>query len=94
MGFRYELQPADGDDAGSFETSASDWKVGDTLIADGNRHYVVTAVLLPERLAEFVDGVENGSSRSSFSDVASSGKMTGVAPGSALHEHLRHTWHP
>jgi hypothetical protein len=42
-GFRYELRLADGDDAGTFETSSSDWKVGDTLIADGNRHYRVTA---------------------------------------------------
>jgi hypothetical protein len=29
-------------------------------VADGNRRYRVTAVLAPERLAEFVDGVENG----------------------------------
>ncbi len=61
MGFRYELRLADGDDAGTLETAASeDWQVGDTLIADGNRRYKVTAVLAPERLAEFVDGVENG----------------------------------
>jgi hypothetical protein len=60
MSFSFELRLADGDDAGTFETSASDWKVGDTLIADGNRRYRVTAVLAPERLAEFVDGVENG----------------------------------
>ena len=37
MGFRYELRLADGVDAGAFETSSSDWKVGDILIADGNR---------------------------------------------------------
>jgi hypothetical protein len=61
MGFKYELRLADGDDAGTLETAASEnWKVGDTLIADGNRRYRVTAVLAPERLAEFVDGVENG----------------------------------
>jgi hypothetical protein len=60
MGFVYALRLADGDDAGSFDTSASDWKVGDTLIADGNRRYRVTAVLAPERLEEFVDDVENG----------------------------------
>ncbi len=54
MGFKYELRLADGDDAGTLETAASEnWKVGDTLIANGNRHYRVTAVLAPERL----DGV-------------------------------------
>ncbi len=58
--FKFELRLADGDDADSFETSASDWQVGDTLIADGNRRYRVTAELAPEWLAEFVDGVENG----------------------------------
>ena len=58
--FRFELRLADGDDAGSFDNSAADWKVGDTLIADGNRRYRVTAVLAPERLAEFVDGALNG----------------------------------
>jgi hypothetical protein len=60
MGFRDELRLADGDDAGTFETSSSDWKVGDTLIADGNRRYRVTAIVPLERLAEFVDGAENG----------------------------------
>ena len=60
MSFRYELRLADGDDAGSFETFASDWKVGDTLIADGNRHYRVTAVIPLARIEEFVDGAENG----------------------------------
>jgi hypothetical protein len=58
--FKFELRLADGDDAGTFETSSSDWKVDDTLIADGNRRYRVTAVVPVERLAEFVDGVENG----------------------------------
>ena len=63
MGFKYELRLADGDDAGTLETAASEnWKVGDTLIANanGNRRYRVTAVLAPERLAEFLDGVECG----------------------------------
>ena len=61
MGFKYELRLADGDDAGTLETAATEnWQVGDTLIADGNRRFRVTAVLAPERLAEFVDGVENG----------------------------------
>ena len=68
MGFKYELRLADGDDAGTFETSASEnWQVGDTLIADGNRRYRVTAVLAPERLAEFVDGWRTACSRSSRS---------------------------
>jgi hypothetical protein len=60
MSFAFELRLADGDDAGTFQTSASDWKVGDTLIADGNRHYRVTAVILLEKIAEFVDGASNG----------------------------------
>ncbi len=61
MGVKYELRLADGDDAGTLETAATEnWQVGDTLIADGNRRFRVTAVLAPERLAEFVDGVENG----------------------------------
>jgi hypothetical protein len=51
---------ADGDDAGTFETSSSDWKVGDTVIADGNRRYKVTAVVPLEKIAEFVDGALNG----------------------------------
>ena len=58
--FKFELRLADGDDAGSFETSASEGQVGDTLIADGSRRYRVTAELAPEWLAEFVDGDENG----------------------------------
>ena len=61
MGFKYELRLADGDDAGTLETAASEnWQVGDMVIANGNRHYRVTAVLAPERLVEFVDGVESG----------------------------------
>jgi hypothetical protein len=60
MSFAFELRLADGDDAGTFQTSASDWKVGDTLIADGNRHYRVTAVIPLEKIAEFVDGASNG----------------------------------
>lgn len=58
--FRFELRLADGDDAGTFETSSSDWKVGNTLIADGNRRYKVTAIIPLERIAEFVDGALNG----------------------------------
>jgi hypothetical protein len=60
MAFRYDPRLADGDDAGSFDTSTSDWRVGDTLIADDNQRYRVTAVLAPERLAKFLDGVESG----------------------------------
>jgi len=37
MGFRYELRLADGDDAGTFDTAVSDWKVGDVVIAAGPR---------------------------------------------------------
>jgi hypothetical protein len=48
------------DDAGTFETSASDWKNGDTLIADGNRRYRATAVIPLPRLEEFLDGALNG----------------------------------
>jgi hypothetical protein len=33
---------------------------GDTLIADGNRRYRVTAVIPLPRLEEFVDGARNG----------------------------------
>jgi hypothetical protein len=59
MSFSFELRLADGDDAGTFETSTSAWHVGDMLIADGNRRYRVTAVIPLERLEEFVDGARN-----------------------------------
>jgi hypothetical protein len=35
-GFRFELRVADGDDAGSFETSEANWQSGETVIAHGN----------------------------------------------------------
>jgi hypothetical protein len=53
--FRYELKTTDGDDAGTFESSRCDWKAGDDLIASGNRHMRVTAVIPQELVAEFVD---------------------------------------
>lgn len=58
--FHYELRLADGDDAGTIETGGCDWQPGDTLIADGNRRYKITAVIPVERIAEFVDGALNG----------------------------------
>jgi hypothetical protein len=56
MSYRFELRLADGDDAGSFETSEARWQVGDSVIAYGNKRFRVTAVLPIERIAEFVDG--------------------------------------
>jgi hypothetical protein len=46
--------------------SSPDWKVGDTLIADGNRRYRVTAIVPPPRLEEFVDGALNGMLRAAL----------------------------
>ncbi len=66
MSFSFELRLADGDDAGTFNTSASASQVGDTLIADGNRFYRVTAVLAPERLAEFVYGAAKNRPRPNY----------------------------
>ena len=58
--FKFELRLVDGDDAGTFDSAVSDWTVGDVLIADGNRRFRVTAVVPLEKIAEFVDGAENG----------------------------------
>jgi len=55
MGFRFELRFADGDDAGSIETSEGNWLPGDILIGQGNRRYRITAVIPGERISEFVD---------------------------------------
>ncbi|HEX4525475.1 MAG TPA: hypothetical protein VH108_01900 [Gaiellaceae bacterium] len=60
MSYRFELKLADGDDAGRLETSEGNWQVGDTLIAHGNVHYRVTAVVPVERIAEFVEEPTNG----------------------------------
>ena len=60
MSYRFGLRLADGDDAGSFETSEANWQVGDTLIAHGNKRFRVTAVVPVERIAEFVDEPLNG----------------------------------
>lgn len=40
--------------------SSEVFKVGDTVIAHGNRHYKVTAVIPIELAAEFVDGPTRG----------------------------------
>jgi hypothetical protein len=53
--FKYELKTTEGDDAGAFESSRCDWQAGDELIASGNRHMRVTAVIPQELVAEFVD---------------------------------------
>jgi hypothetical protein len=55
MAFRYELRYADGEDAGSIETSETRWQSGDTLIGHGNRHYRVAAVIPIGRVEEFVE---------------------------------------
>ena len=60
MGFLYTLRLADGDDAGTFDSTSSSWSVGDTLIADGNRRYKVTAIVPLEKIAEFVDDATYG----------------------------------
>jgi hypothetical protein len=58
MSYRFELRLADGDDAGSLETNEGNWQPGDIVIAHGNRHLRVTAVVPVERIGEFVDGPE------------------------------------
>jgi hypothetical protein len=60
MSYRFELRLADGDDAGSLETNEGNWQPGDIVIAHGNRHLRVTAVVPVERVAEFVDAPTNG----------------------------------
>ncbi len=60
MMFRFELRLADGDDAGTLETAEPGWRVGDTLIADGNRRYRITRVVSLELVREFVGGALNG----------------------------------
>lgn len=55
MAFKYELRNKDGDDAGAVESGRCDWQAGDELIASGNRHMRVTAVIPQDLVAEFVD---------------------------------------
>ena len=55
MSYPFELRLADGDDAGSLETVEANWQPGDTIIAHGNKHSRITAVVPVERVAEFVD---------------------------------------
>jgi hypothetical protein len=74
--FRFELRLADGDDVGTFETAEPGWKVGDTLIADGNRRYHVTAVL----------------ARQSGSRSSSTGWKTVCSRSSRSRPKFRHVW--
>jgi hypothetical protein len=60
LSYRFELRLADGDDAGNLETSEANWRVGDVVVAHGNKRYRVTAVVPVERIAEFVDAPMNG----------------------------------
>ncbi len=54
MGFRYELKTPDGDDAGTFESSRSDWRAGDVFIGHGNTRWRILAVVSLPLLEEFV----------------------------------------
>jgi hypothetical protein len=45
MGFKFELRLADGDDAGSLETSEANWQPRDSVIAHGNRRFRVVSVV-------------------------------------------------
>ncbi len=60
MMLRFELRFADGGDVGSFETAEPGWTVGDTLVADGSRHYRITKIVPLELVQEFVDGGLHG----------------------------------
>jgi hypothetical protein len=55
MGFRYELRLPDGDDAGTFESTVSDWQVGDEFRGAGNVRYRISAVIPLPLVEEFVD---------------------------------------
>jgi hypothetical protein len=55
MGFRYELRTADGDDAGTFETGAADWQVGNVFRGERNRQFRIRSMVPLERIEEFVD---------------------------------------
>jgi hypothetical protein len=58
--FSYELRYPGGGDAGTFETNLSDWAVGDTFRADGNRLFRITAIIPAELVAEFIEGPVRG----------------------------------
>ena len=60
MGFSYELKYRDGGDAGTFVTNLSDWAVGDTFRADGNRPMRITAIIPAELVGEFIEGPVRG----------------------------------
>src|SRR5260221_11654776 len=55
MGFRYELRTPGGDDAGTFESSVSDWQAGDEFRGAGNVGYRITAVIPLPLIEEVVD---------------------------------------
>ena len=54
MGFKYELRTGDGDDAGTFESSISNWQPGDEFHGAGNVRYRITAVIPLRLIDEFV----------------------------------------
>ena len=58
MTYTFELKTRDGDDAGTLLTSECNWQTGDTVIAPGNIHDRVTAVVPGERISKFVNGRE------------------------------------
>jgi hypothetical protein len=60
MTYTFGLKTADGDDAGTLRTSEGNWQPGDIVIAPGNRHYKVTAVVPLATVEEFVDGTTAG----------------------------------
>jgi hypothetical protein len=55
MGFPYTLRFADGDDAGTFESSRSDWQPGDEFRADGKVLYRIRAVIPLPLMDEFLE---------------------------------------
>jgi hypothetical protein len=55
MGFTYQLLFPNGDDAGTFESSRSDWRPGDDFRGDGNVLYRIRAVIPLPLIEEFVD---------------------------------------
>jgi hypothetical protein len=59
MGFKYELRTADGDDAGTFESSVSNWQPGDECRGAGNVNRITAVIPLP-LIEEFVEGPLSG----------------------------------
>jgi hypothetical protein len=52
---RFELRYADGEDAGSFRTSAPDWWAGDIFTTGDGRKLRILRTIPIEKVAEFVD---------------------------------------